>query len=70
VGTSNIDARSVRYNDEVDAIVVGTQTAERLAQLFLDDVAKARPIEPATWQSRPLSQRLRELFWRPWQGFL
>jgi cardiolipin synthase len=70
VGTSNIDARSVRYNDEVDAIVIGTRTTSRLAQLFLDDVSKARPIEPAAWRSRPVSQRLREVFWSPWQGFL
>ena len=70
VGTSNIDARSVRYNDEVDAIVVGTQTAKSLAQLFLDDVAKARRIEPAAWQARPVAEKLREMFWRPWQGVL
>jgi cardiolipin synthase len=70
VGTSNIDARSVHYNDEVDAIVLGTSTAESLAQLFLDDVSKARPIDPAAWKSRPVSQRLREAFWRPWQRLL
>jgi len=70
VGTSNIDARSVRFNDEVDAVVVGTKTTERLAQLFIDDVSKARAIEPAAWRSRPVIQKLREGFWRPWQGVL
>ena len=70
VGTSNIDARSVRFNDEVDAVVVGIKTTERLAQLFLDDVSKARPIEPAAWRSRPVLQKVREVFWRPWQGVL
>ena len=70
VGTSNIDARSVRFNDEVDAVVVGIKTTERLAQLFLDDVSKARPIEPAAWRSRPVLQKVREAFWRPWQGVL
>jgi cardiolipin synthase len=70
VGTSNIDARSVHYNDEVDAVVLGARTAESLAQLFLDDVSNARPIEPAAWRSRPVTQKLREVFWRPWQGLL
>lgn len=70
VGTSNIDARSVRYNHEVDAIVLGTRTAERLARLFLQDVAKARRIEAAAWGARPVMQKLREVFWSPWQGFL
>ena len=70
VGSSNIDARSVRYNDEVDAVVVGTKTAESLAQLFDDDVAKSRLIEPAAWYARPVTQKLREMFWRPWQALL
>jgi cardiolipin synthase A/B len=70
VGTSNIDARSVRYNHEVDAIVVGTKTAKSLAQLFLEDLSKARRIEPAAWHSRPVTEKLREMFWRPWQGLL
>jgi cardiolipin synthase len=70
VGSSNIDARSVRYNDEVDAIVLGTKTTERLAELFLDDVSKARSIEPAAWHSRPAIQKLTEMFWRPWQRVL
>jgi cardiolipin synthase len=70
VGTSNIDARSVRYNDEVDAIVLGTDTAQSLRQLFLDDVSKARQIEPAAWRSRPVIQKLSEMIWRPCQGLL
>ncbi len=70
VGTSNIDARSVRFNDEVDAIVLGTHTAQNLTQLFLDDVAKARLIEPAAWRSRPMAQKLCELIWRPCQRLL
>lgn len=70
VGTSNIDARSVRYNDEVDAIVLGADTAQSLTQLFLDDVSNARVIEPAAWRSRPMSQKLSELIWRPCQGLL
>jgi phosphatidylserine/phosphatidylglycerophosphate/cardiolipin synthase-like enzyme len=60
----------MRYNDEVDAIVMGTRTTESLARLFLDDVSKARPIEPAAWHSRPVTQKLREVFWRPWQRYL
>jgi cardiolipin synthase len=70
VGTTNIDARSVRYNDEVDAIVLGTRTAQTLAQLFLDDVAQAQPIEPVAWKSRPVTQKLCEVFWRPWKSLL
>ncbi|HEV2701678.1 MAG TPA: phospholipase D-like domain-containing protein [Steroidobacteraceae bacterium] len=70
VGTSNIDARSVRYNDEVDAIVLGTKTAQSLTLQFLSDVSKARQIESTAWKSRPVLQKLSETMWRPWQGLL
>jgi cardiolipin synthase len=70
VGTSNIDARSVRFNDEIDAIISGTKTTERLAQLFLDDSSKARVVKPVAWQSRPIHQKAREVFWRCWQWLL
>jgi cardiolipin synthase len=70
VGSSNFDQRSVRFNDEVDVVVVGTRTAGALAQLFLADVRRARRIEAASWRRRSWLQRGRELFWKPWEGLL
>jgi cardiolipin synthase len=61
IGSSNFDHRSVIFNDEVDAVVVGGDTAAALEKLFDADVAKANPIDPAVWKQRPLGERLREL---------
>lgn len=70
VGSSNVDSRSVRFNDEVDAIVIGTETAEKLSQLFLEDVSESHAIEPAAWRRRPMIQKMQEMFWLVWQRSL
>jgi cardiolipin synthase len=70
VGSSNFDRRSVRFNDEVDVVVVGARTAKALARLFLADIREARRIEAAAWRRRPWLQRAREWFWKPWENLL
>jgi cardiolipin synthase len=70
IGSSNFDHRSVIFNDEVDAVVVGGDTATALEKLFNDDLAKANRIDPAIWEKRPLGERLRELFARASQWML
>jgi cardiolipin synthase len=72
VGSSNFDPRSVVFNDEVDAIVLGSATADDFERMFQKDLAHARMIDRETWRRRPLSQRLLELveltsfLWRNW----
>jgi cardiolipin synthase len=72
IGSSNFDPRSVVFNDEVDAIVLGSATATAFERVFQNDLARAKPIELETWRRRPLGQRLLELFevtsflWRNW----
>jgi cardiolipin synthase A/B len=70
VGSSNFDHRSVLYNDEVDAVTLGRETAQQLEQLFLTDVRGAHPIDAATWKHRSIAQRAREMFWRVWTSLL
>jgi len=70
VGSSNFDRRSVRFNDEVDVVVVGARTSKALARLFLADMREARRIEAAAWRARPWLQRAREWFWKPWEKLL
>jgi cardiolipin synthase len=72
VGSSNFDPRSVVFNDEVDAIVLGSDTANAFESMFQNDLSKARQIDREAWRHRPLEQRLLELFevtsflWRNW----
>jgi cardiolipin synthase len=62
IGSSNFDPRSVVYNDEVDAIVLGGATAHDFERMFERDTAGAKQIDRVTWRRRGLGQRLLELF--------
>jgi len=72
VGSSNFDPRSVVFNDEVDAVVLGSATADAFEQMFQHDLAQAKQIDLREWRRRPVGQRLLEMFeltsflWRNW----
>lgn len=64
IGSSNFDHRSVLFNDELDAVVLGSNVSGDLERYFVADVADARRIELKQWRKRPFCERLREAFWR------
>jgi cardiolipin synthase len=70
VGSSNFDHRSVLFNDEVDAVVIGPATGAQLERFFQQDLEHASGIDLARWKQRPLSRKLREHFWRLWEQLL
>ena len=70
VGSSNFDHRSVLFNDELDAVVLGKATGQRLAADFQADLQHAQAIDPAQWRRRSALERLREGFWRWWEQLL
>jgi cardiolipin synthase len=70
VGSSNFDHRSVLFNDEIDAVVVGSQTGAELERLFGYGVAHAQRVDAGAWSHRRLSERLRERFWLLWETLL
>lgn len=60
VGSANMDLRSFRLNFEVHAVIRDELTAERLEQVFLDDLALSKRIEREAFHGRPARQRLAE----------
>jgi cardiolipin synthase len=72
IGSSNFDPRSVVFNDEVDAVVMGSATAKDFQAMFEADINKARPIEMSRWRRRPITERVLEIFelssflWQNW----
>jgi cardiolipin synthase A/B len=70
VGSSNFDHRSVLFNDEVDAVVLGKATGERLAADFEADLQHAQAIDLEHWHHRSALEHLRENFWRLWEQLL
>ena len=70
VGSSNLDRRSVVFNNEVDAIILGRDTAAQVESLLRQDMAQSRQITLAAWQRRSLGERLHELEARVWQYWM
>jgi len=70
IGSSNFDRRSVLFNDEVDALVLGSVTAQDLQKLFEADFARARPISLASWHARSIGEKLTEIYSQIWQDWL
>ena len=68
--SSNLDHRSVLYNDEVAAIVLGKDTAAAMERLFTEDSAAAREITRDAWRARAWTQKLSETFARFWEALL
>jgi cardiolipin synthase A/B len=70
IGSSNFDRRSVLFNDEVDAIVLGGTTGARMEAIFDDDFKQSDRIDAQAWRERSLSERFHEmiarLLWEYW----
>ena len=70
IGSSNFDHRSVIFNDEVDVVVLGSETANELESQFADDQQRATAIDLKAWGDRRLSERMKEIFAVAWQNLL
>ena len=70
VGSSNFDHRSVLFNDEVEAIVLGRKTAGELEKVFEQDRATAKEIRLEHWEKRPITDRMTDFFQRGLQYLL
>jgi cardiolipin synthase len=58
VGSTNLDNRSFRLNDEANLNVLDRPFAESQAQVLADDAAKGRQMTLAQWRRRPRRERL------------
>jgi cardiolipin synthase len=58
----------VVFNDEVDAVVLGSATAKELQTMFENDTKSAKQIDIVNWRRRSLIARLNELDSKVWRG--
>ncbi|MCQ8240983.1 phospholipase D-like domain-containing protein [Rhizosaccharibacter radicis] len=69
IGSSNFDWRSVHFNNEVDAFVLGNLAAE--ADRMLDGWQRfARPVSLAEWEGRSVREHLLERVARLWKRLM
>lgn len=70
IGSSNLDRRSVVFNNEVDAVVLGHDTAGQVEAVMRHYMDVARAVDLGRWDQRSLRERTRELQARVWQYWM
>jgi cardiolipin synthase A/B len=60
VGSANVDMRSFDLNFEIAALIYDESFAEKLHQVFLNDVSKSVRVVPAEWAARKRVSKYKE----------
>lgn len=60
VGSTNLDWRSLAYNDELNAVVLGPDFGAKMKAIFEKDVANSEAITLEKWAKRPFLDRVKE----------
>jgi len=61
VGSSNLDWRSTVWNNEIDAIILGTEFGGAMEAMFADDVTASHTVTLEAWRRRGLGERVQEI---------
>jgi cardiolipin synthase len=60
IGSTNMDLWSFLRNDEVNAVILGTDFANEMEALFEKDIANSSQILLEQWEKRPVFARVKE----------
>jgi cardiolipin synthase A/B len=70
IGSTNLDRRSFLHNQEIDAVVFGSDFGDQMQAMFDADIAVSDNITLEKWERRPLADHLREIAARVWAYWL
>jgi cardiolipin synthase len=70
VGSTNLDWRSFLHNQELTAVILGSEFGAKMRAAFERDRAVSDPITLQAWEQRPLDVRAQETFARLWEYWL
>lgn len=70
VGSTNLDWRSFLDNDEVNAVILGREFAQKMQAMFAADLKASQAIEKHTWEQRPIQFRVKEWMAQMWGRLL
>lgn len=57
VGSTNLDYRSIEYNNEISIAIRSPEFGEKMNHLFENDMKFSRAIDPKVWRRRPWMDR-------------
>ena len=70
VGSTNLDWRSFLHNQELTAVILGSDFGAKMRESFERDLAASTRITPEAWRSRGVGTRAKEWFGRLWEYWL
>jgi cardiolipin synthase len=70
IGSTNLDWRSLVYNDELNAVVLSPDFGKQLRRIFDDDFDRSKLITREDWAKRPFADRIREAGAKLWAKLL
>jgi cardiolipin synthase len=70
IGSTNLDMRSFLHNDEINAVILNVDFAEKMDALFKRDMQESTEITAEQWKKRGLQERLREWAMRVFEYWL
>jgi len=70
IGSTNLDWRSFLHNDELNAVVLGSEFGNQVQAMFDKDLAESDEITLPQWKRRSLDLRLKEFFSGVWEYWL
>jgi len=68
VGSTNLDERSFGLNDEINLVTYDRVVAQRLEEVFQDDLNRSRRMTYGSWQDRGIGSRFLEMLSVPLRG--
>ena len=70
VGSTNLDWRSFLHNQELTAVILGTDFGAKMRAAFESDLAASDPVTLEAWRQRSIATRMKESFARMWEYWL
>ncbi len=70
VGSTNLDWRSFLHNQELTAVILGSEFGVKMRAAFERDLAESDLITLEAWERRPVGVRVKEMFARLWEYWL
>ncbi len=70
VGSTNLDWRSFMDNDEINAVILGREFAQKMQAMFATDLKASQAIDLQSWENRPVQLRLKEWMAQLWGRLL
>ena len=60
IGSTNLDLRSFLHNDELNAVILNVDFAEKMEALFQRDLRDSDQIMLESWRQRGIGQKMKE----------